>query len=295
MRNRFKEHALNSYGQEGLVWVTRIPQIIAATKQHWNLTVSPPFELSYNYVAPVTRADGQEVVLKIGFPKDPEFQTEITALKVFNGDGITRLLEEDTENTAILIERVVPGTSLSTMKDDEERTRILAKAMRHLWKILPPDHHFPTVGDWANGLTGYKNIPYALVAKAEELFRELISTSGSAQLLHGDLHHDNVLRSGQDGWTIIDPKGVAAEPEYETAAMMRNPHRDIFSRPDLEALLARRAEILAQELGFDKQRLLKWAFAQTVLSGVWHEQEGKSSSDEIKIAEVLGRLLSQAE
>jgi streptomycin 6-kinase len=300
VRKRFEEHA-SSYGPEGTAWLNRIPQIIETASKRWNLTINPPFELSYNYVAPATRLDGQRVVLKIGFPKDPEFKTEIAALKVFNGDGIEKLLEEDLENSAILIERVMPGVPLSAMEDDEEATRILARVMKQLWKPLPANRQFPTIDDWAEGLINYKNkyepgmrnIPYPLVAKANELFSELIATSGPAQLLHGDLHHDNVLRSGQDGWTIIDPKGVAAEPAYETAAMMRNPHKVIVKRQDLGALLEKRAEILAEELGFDKQRILKWAFAQTVLSAVWHETEGKSGSDEIKIAEILEKLLTK--
>ena len=208
------------------------------------------------------------------------------------------MLEENPENAAILIERVMPGVPLSAMEDDEEATRILARAMKKLWKPLPANHQFPTIDDWAEGLIKYQshyqegvsNIPRPLVTKAANLFNELIATSKPAMLLHGDLHHDNVLSAGKDGWKIIDPKGVAAEPEYETAAMMRNP-RDITKRQGLETILRKRVEVLAEELGFDPERVLKWAFAQTVLSAVWHEEEGKDCSDEVKIAEILNKLL----
>src|SRR6266567_6137524 len=43
------------------------------------------------------------------------------------------------------------------------------------------------------------------------------ASSAEPVLVHGDLHHDNVLSSARAGWLAIDPKGVAAEPAYETS------------------------------------------------------------------------------
>ena len=36
-------------------------------------------------------------------------------------------------------------------------------------------------------------------------------TTSEAVVLHGDLHHDNVLRDG-DGWVVIDPHGYVGDP-----------------------------------------------------------------------------------
>src|SRR6266567_3540278 len=63
------------------------------------------------------------------------------------------------------------------------------------------------------------------------------ASSAEPVLVHGDLHHDNVLSSARAGWLAIDPKGVAAEPAYETAAMLRNPRSKLQQHPELEQIL----------------------------------------------------------
>jgi len=297
MNSEFVQHALSN-GEEGEAWLKRIPDIITDYQKKWKLKVSPPFNLSYNYVAPTKRLDGSEAVLKIGFPKDKEFQTEIAALEVFNGQGIEKLLEEDRENAVILIERVTPGVPLSSLDDDEKATRILAEIMRRLWKPLPKNHHFITVEEWMQAIPEYMEkyngatslIPISLVEKANSLFKELIATSSAPVLVHGDLHHDNVLSSHRDGWLAIDPKGIAAEPAYETAAMIRNPYEKLKDLPHIDQILRRRILILSEELGFDPERIRKWCFAQSVLSGVWNDAGVKGSEHAINIATALDTL-----
>jgi streptomycin 6-kinase len=86
------------------------------------------------------------------------------------------------------------------------------------------------VDQWSSGLKKLRQrfagetgpFPKRLVEMAERLFDELLSSSSSCVLLHGDLHHLNVLKS-QDGWKAIDPKGVAGEPAYEVCALLLNP------------------------------------------------------------------------
>src|SRR5688500_7019244 len=97
MRDEFDENIRNR-GKEGAEWAERIPLLITEYEKKWGLRVKPPFTLTWNYVAPATRTDGSEVVLKIGFPADKEFRTEIAALKIFGGDGMARILEEDVDN-----------------------------------------------------------------------------------------------------------------------------------------------------------------------------------------------------
>ncbi|MDZ7586304.1 MAG: hypothetical protein U0946_01000 [Patescibacteria group bacterium] len=46
------------------------------------------------------------------------------------------VLEKDTENSVILIERVKPGKLLSTLNNDEQETRILVKMIRNPYKRL---------------------------------------------------------------------------------------------------------------------------------------------------------------
>ena len=139
------------FGERGAAWLDRLPATIANCERRWSLTVGPPFELSYNYVAPAVRADGTDAVLKLGVP-NRELLSEIAALSFYDGRGIARLLESDAEQGIMLLERLKPGTPLVTLADDERMTAIAAQVMRQLWRPAPAEHTFPTVAGWAAGM-----------------------------------------------------------------------------------------------------------------------------------------------
>jgi len=159
---------------------------------------------------------------------------------------------------------------------------------------LPPEHPFPTVAKWGAGFARLRAtyggatgpLPTDLVQRAEALFAELLNSSAEPVLLHGDFHHENILAAQRAPWLALDPKGVAGEPAYEVGALMRNP------RPQPAAVLARRADILAEVLGLDRGRLLQWSFAQAVLSAWWSvEDHGHGGENAIEVARSLLTLI----
>lgn len=290
MNNLFKQHAL-TYGEEGKKWFERIPSIIKTYEEKWSLRVLPPYTLTYNYIAPAEHSDGSRAVLKIGYPKDIEFQSEIDMLTVCNGDGMVRLLNADRANAVILIEEVAPGTPLSKMTDDREATKIHAAVMKRLWKPLPDNHHFTTIAKWAQALYEPSDpFPSNLVQKAVALLEELLATSAPPMLTHADLHHDNILKSDRGEWLAIDPKGIAAEPCYDTTAMIRNPYKLLHEMPNIDDLLRNRIRVLSEELGFDPERIRRWCFVQTVLSGIWCRNDARDMTHAIKVAIALDRI-----
>lgn len=298
MNEEFVQHALRN-GEAGALWLQSIPTLITTFEKRWSIRVFPPFALSYNYVAPCLCADRSQAVLKIGFPQDREFQTEIDALSVFQGEGIAKLLQADRTDAVILLERVIPGVPLSAMHNDVEATRILASVMKRLWKSLPANHRFITIAEWTGAIPRFLqkyrgtsvSLPYRLVEKAGRLFAELIASSSEPVLVHGDLHHDNVLLSQREEWLAIDPKGIAAEPAYDTAALLRNPHIKFQHIPDVRNLLLRRILVLSEALQVEPQRIHHWGLAQTVLSAVWSaEDEGRGWEHAIAVAEILDSM-----
>jgi streptomycin 6-kinase len=234
-------------------------------------------------------------VLKLGVP-NPELASEIAALRLFDGRGSVRLLEADEQQGILLLERLSPGAPLSALEDDAEATSIAAGVMRQLWRPVPFQHSFPTVATWALGLPrlraafdgGAGPFPRRLVEQAEALFAELIPSMAAPALLHGDLHHENILRAGRAPWLALDPKGLVGEPAYEVGALLRNPIPRIYSMPNLKQVLKRRVDQLADELGFDRQRLIGWGIAQAVLSSWWsYEDHGHGWEPALTIAALL--------
>ena len=133
--------------------------------------------------------------------------------------------------------------------------------------------------------------PDPLVAQAEQLFAELIATMAEPVLLHGDLHHENILDAGDGRWLAIDPKGLIGEPAYEVGALLRNPLPRLLAAPSPGRILARRIAQLAEELALGRTRLRDWALAQAVLSAWWsYEDHGHGWEPAIALAEILVAL-----
>jgi len=275
--SKFRRFISEVHGEEGEVWLSNLPNIISACEQEWSLQAMAPFEnLSYNFIAPAVRADRSEVILKISIP-NTELAAEIEALRMFGGRGCVKLLAANPKLGALLLERIKPGMQLVNISNDSEATRIAARVMRLLWRPVLDDHPFPTTDLWALGLGkmrqrfcgGTGPLPAYLVEKAGALFRELHDSMETPLLLHGDLHHENILRAERAPWLAIDPKGVVGEPAYEVGALLRNIKPQLLESAPAHQTVARRVDILADELGFDRDRMLGWGLAQAVLSACW--------------------------
>lgn len=285
------------YGENGVAWLNNLPALIAECEQRWSLTVQAPVAgLSYNFVAPATRADRTPIMLKLGVP-NKEINSEIEALRLYDGRGICRLIDSDAERGILLLERLQPGEMLSTVEDDEAATLIAARVMRKLWQPVPAEHPFPTVATWAKGLTELRakfngsTGPFntKLVEQAETLYTELLASSAEPVLLHGDLHHFNILTAEREPWLAIDPKGVVGEPAYEIGALLRNHKPELVQDRRVQA---RRIDLLASELGLDRQRILGWAVAQAVLSAWWsYGDHGRWWQEMMALAELLSALM----
>jgi len=265
------------HGEAGREWLTRLPRLVATHARNWSLTVSPPFSsLSYNYVAPAVRSDGTDVVLKVGFP-DRGLVTEIDALRCYDGKGVARLIEADPQRGVLLLERLTPGVPLSTERDDRRATSSAVDVMQRLWRPPPAGKAFPSVTAWARGWQklrerfhgGTGPLAARLVDASERLFAELLDSMAEPVLLHGDFHHGNILAAKRRPWLAVDPKGVIGEPAYEAGALLRNPWPRLLAEPYPARVLARRVDQLAEELRFDRARILGWGVAQAVLSAWW--------------------------
>jgi streptomycin 6-kinase len=251
------------HGEDGLAWLARLPDILTVCEQRWHLKIGVPFtNLSYHYAAPAVRNDGTYVVVKV-FSPTGEFVLQTEALRLFAGRGSVRLLDDDPDNEVQLLERLEPGTLLSTLQDDEQAISIAASVMRQLWHPAPSNSAFPSVLTWGTGLVrlrryyngGTGPFPIRLVEEAETLFAELSTSMSEAVLLHGDFHQDNVLSNGHESWLAIDPKGLIGEPAYEIGPILHNPLPQLLQEPYPGRILARRVDQLSEELGFERARI----------------------------------------
>ncbi|HEX7022033.1 MAG TPA: aminoglycoside phosphotransferase family protein [Trueperaceae bacterium] len=288
------------WGAEGDAWLGRFPKLLAACADRWQLRNLRSFpELSYNFAASAEGPDGTPYALKMGVPGH-EIRREIDALRLYDGQGVARLVDADPDMAALLLELLEPGIMLADLPDDEEATRIAGGVMKELWRPVPQDHAFLHVREWFAELPnlraryggGTGPFPAALVDTAERLYAELAASSAETVLLHGDLHHYNILASRRAPWLAIDPKGVVGDPAFDVGPLLENPMPHIRHYPDLRGVLARRVEILGEVLQMDRGRILGWALAFSVLSGWWNlESHGAGWEPQIAVAGHLSDIL----
>lgn len=282
------------FGARGAAWLAELPTLIGQCEHRWAITVATPFKsCSYNWVAPARMRDGTDVVLKLGVPC-PELANEIEALRAFAGRGCARLIEADSSSGALLIERLRPGTMLVELglEHDDAATAIAAALLPELNRSPPAGVALPTLAVWTEGITCAKSAGFApsLIDTAVRLRDELLASASSPVLLHGDLHHFNILRAERQPWLAIDPKGIVGDPAYEMAPFLYNPLNALRAAPDGQRIVLRRIDRLAEYL--DRERLIRWSFVQSVLSAWWSfEDHGREFEPALTFAEWIAQLL----
>jgi streptomycin 6-kinase len=242
----------------------------------WRIAVEHVVETSGTILA-FGQRDNQSVVLKVIRRHADEWRSG-DVLTAFEGRGVVRVL--DHADGAVLLERLIPGQSLVSLVvngEDDRATGILADVIGRMSPGAPPST-CPTITDWARGFEcsptcGVDRIPKPLFEAARHVYVQLCATQSRPRLLHGDLHHDNVLLDSTRGWLAVDPKGVIGELEYEVGAAFRNPYErpGLFTEPPT---ITRRVDRFARELHLSADRILGWAFAQAVLASIWAIEDG---------------------
>jgi streptomycin 6-kinase len=215
------------------------------------LVVGEPFTdgVASVLVAPAVTADGQEVVLKVQDP-NRESEHEAAALELWDGDGAVRLLDQEAEEFALLLERCVPGTPLSAA-GPEAALDVFVELLPRLWK--PAGSPFGSLAAeavwWADSLEETwerfgRPFERKLLDAALEALQELAPTQGEQVLLHQDLHGGiaPVVRSRELGHSRADVLG--------------------------------RFDRLTSELGLDRDRARGWTIGQTIAWAFDGEHQG---------------------
>lgn len=276
-------------------WLAALPEQLARLAERWSLAIGAPFpNAELNYVAPAVRetADGAfPCVLKVsGYLEGTS--NEIAALLLWDGHGASRLLESAPDEGALLIERLHPGTMLVEVaeEDDDAATLIAAETLGRLWRTIdgPGTRGLRVLESWCDAYDrnraaleqGDGGFPAALFRRADAMRCDLLASTAEQTVLHGDMHHYNVLRAGRAPWLAIDPKGLLGDRHFDVCQFMRNPQDRTTPRMN-----GRRLDIFSAELGLDRQRAKNWCFVHAVLDACWDYEDGNSWRRAVAFAE----------
>jgi len=128
-------------------WLDGLGALVASLEEEWFIAVGRPYDdATEAFVAEATLIDGTLAVLKLVVPRsDNAARNEITVLRLTNGDGCARLLRDDAERGALLLERL--GDSLHDLTlPIGRRHDILCAGAARVWRPAP-DCGLPTGAD----------------------------------------------------------------------------------------------------------------------------------------------------
>ena len=247
-----------------------------------------PIATRSSRLLPVRCRDGAAAMLKIALEEE---ERQGAALMLWwAGDGAARVLAQ--EGDALLLERAMGRSSLAPMARngrDDEASRIISAVAARLH--APRSQPLPALAPlpiWFRELEPAAARHGGILLRAAAAARELLDAPQDVTVLHGDIHHGNILDFGPRGWLALDPKGLLGERGFDFANIFCNPDLAVATAP---GRLARQVEIVAEAAGLERNRLLKWILAYAGLSAAWTLGEGERPERALAVAELAAAEL----
>ena len=266
--------------------------IVEKYKKQWELSeIEFNSEVSINSLIfyAVSKRYGK-VILKIlinsGFDEDYK---EMLALKLFQGENFCKLYEYSFEDKVYIMERIVPAYTLYESAPRNERIKIAGEIFKELHKTDLSDSTFPTYSEWFEaGKEGTKNRKdceelYQYLYSAERMLVDINQKYSRNLLLHGDLHHENILKNEKGGYTVIDPKGVIGDPIFDLSRFILDEFRDDLTSEPTDVIIDF-VQKLGDSVGIPCEILLRCLYIETV---IWLFREELAEGESLEECEQL--------
>jgi streptomycin 6-kinase len=254
-------------------WLDGLPELVAGLERDWGIDVGRAYTDSTEaFVAEAVLRDGTPAVLKVLVPRDRDAAAnEITVLRLADGEGCPRLLRDDPARGALLIERL--GRSLYELDLPlADRLEILCGAAERIWRPAL-DCGLPTGAEKGRWLAAFVEREWEALDRpcSERAVADALACAARrvaahdderAVLVHGDVHQWNALEAGE-GFKLVDPDGLLAEPEYDLGIIMREDPVEL-----LDGDPRGRARWLAARTGLDATAIWEWGAVERVSTGL---------------------------
>lgn len=224
------------------------------------------------------------VILKINWDVK-QLGEEVLLLQALDGDGCCRLYDYDRESGFLLEERIMPGKVLREVADLDKRINAFAHVFRHIHIYHPEEGQAPDYRQWLDGICEFcvqKNVNREITRKvyeAREICGEMFEKYPERVLLHGDLHHDNLLLREDGTYGIIDPKSVVGPEILDVARFLKNEIDTQYDIPVKEHMY-RAALAISEALDYPLEDVIKVYFMEVILGNVWCLEDGDAMSEE---------------
>ncbi len=244
----------------------------AAWLRRWRLRPDgDPITTASSTLMPVRTEIGEPAMLKLAHTEEEVRGGDLLA--ALDGHGAARVLMRN--RVAILLERATGGRDLVRMaegNEDDEATRIICDAGDRIHRASaevlgsddPPE--LIELTTWFRYLFANADRLSAFHRRGADLAAALLDDPREPVVLHGDLHHGNVLDFGERGWLAIDPKGLLGEAAFDFCNLLCNPSHEWALEP---GRLERQFGVVVASTGVEPARFADWLVAWCALSSTW--------------------------
>jgi streptomycin 6-kinase len=254
-------------------WIDELPDLVAGLAADWEIEIGAGFdEGTEALVTEAVMADGTPAILKVLVPRSVGVADhEATVLRIAAGTGCPLLYRDDPDRGALLMERLGPSLFRLGLPY-EQRLPILCDAASRIWRPAS-DSGLPTGAVKAAWLMEYIAQTWAELAEpcAERTIEHALACAQrrldahddeSAVLVHGDVQQWNALQAG-DGFKLVDPDGLHAEPEYDLGVILReDPDEPLAADPEATS------RWMAERCGLDATAIFEWGVVERVSTGL---------------------------
>lgn len=231
-----------------------------------------------------------QVVLKINFNKN-DLKKEFNTLKEFQGGNCCKVYDYSEE--LLLEERIIPAVNLNNIQAVDERIDKFTKVFKCIH--CKTDNIYPAYIDWLENAYSYcikNNVEKALSDKMEQALnfgKEVYDKYFEKFLLHGDLHHQNILTDERGNCKIIDPKGVIGPEIFDIPRFILNELNTDINKSG-EKHIRYVIKKISELLKYDESDIKKLFFMEVILGTIWCLEDGEEIWEEdIAVAEKVLR------
>lgn len=264
LADRFGEDRAASFGRG-------LPALVTDLCERWDLQVEGVFDSgASSVVLAVESAASGPAALKIS-PDVAFVRRQVGMLRHLGTTGRTPVvLATDDTHGAMLLERIVPGTTVDSVG--------AAPPTPLEWATLLRDLHgtrrtgvaetlddrcaemLDRIGRRQQRPHVREHVQDPLWERTVQSCLDLLQTDQAPVVIHGDLHLGNVLDGGERGLVVIDPKLCVGDPCFDMVDY-------VIAHGDASQMIDRARE-LSRHTGTDLDRLLAWTRVNAVVTTV---------------------------
>ena len=265
-----------------------LPAAFSAYLAQWTLQPDGEPMVTPNAQLLPVRWRGMAAMLKVATEAEEKCGAALMAW--WQGQGAAKVLAYGGD--ALLLERAQGIMNLAEFARhgrDDEACSIMCEVVAQLHR--PRMEKLPVlVGlrPWFQALHDSAAVRGGIFAAAAATAQELLAAPQDVVVLHGDIHHGNILDFGPRGWLAIDPKGLLGERGFDYANLFCNPDAQTACNPER---FERRLEVVAAAAGLERKRLLQWILAWAGLSAAWHLEDGSNPDAALAVAHMAAARL----